>query len=165
MKLPKDIIKNKKNRIEKKMSEMLYEIKLRRMNSIRKSFILDSKSHNLFFKDWIELNVCNKSEHEDYVLFLNSLSLNELKSFVMKDPSFLSFVNDLPEDFIISLINKESYRGEHFKYIKDQTVNICISALKINPELFLYVRIVPNSSYEATLKNLLDKKSILEVLR
>lgn len=60
-----------------------------------------------------------------------------------------------------------SINGMALDYIENfnQTVDVCLLALEKDPESYDFVRIVPNQNYETTLKNLKEKKAILEALK
>lgn len=47
----------------------------------------------------------------------------------------------------------------------EQSVDLCLFALKKEPSLFYYVKIVPNPNFETTLQNLEKKKLILDLLK
>jgi len=46
--------------------------------------------------------------------------------------------------------------------VPDQSVNTCLLALRQNKANYKHVRIVSNPDYETTLKNLLEKKTIID---
>lgn len=49
--------------------------------------------------------------------------------------------------------------------VRNQTPDICLIGLKVNPKVFQFVRIVPNPDLATTQKNLLTKKEIMKALR
>jgi len=144
---------------------------------------LDSKSKICFF-DWVESGVCLKEEMDIFAEWLNQISEELLLSYIEKDGTVLSVITNQTESlckesilksswniFKIRNVSKELYEiaidrdPMVFLAIQNQTVDLCLFFLKRSPNAFSFINIVESPDYETTLKNLLEKKAILEALK
>jgi len=104
---------------------------------IKESFLKRyNRIPSLSFDNWVDEEVCSK---EDFEFFKDQRK--ELCELAIKENSWT------------------------IQFIREQTVDLCLLALKYEEETLRYVRIVPNPDYEMTLKNLYEKKAILEAIK
>jgi len=152
-------------------------------DQIKKVFERNMKKTN-YFKNWLGLKVCTIKEIKRFNKWLNQLSEEEICSYLKKDgtillaiknqtvhmckiaiqndPFSIEFIKDQTKE-ICELSIKNFPRSIH--YIKEQTVDLCLLALEKNPYTYQHVRIVSNPDHETTLKNLKEKKALLEALK
>jgi len=125
------------------------------------------------FNDWVKLNVCTKKEMDFFVKWLNQIDESEILKYIKEDDTILSAITN-QTDFLIKHSIEESIFS--IRFVKDQTIDLCIFVLKKDEEfeskykfyiknIYQYIRIVPNPDHKTTLKNLLEKKAILEALK
>jgi len=140
------------------------------------------------FKSWLKTA-------EDHLLLKYLKKDENIAQFLDKDESFwekaiienpyvIQFVKDQTKKLRFLAVKKYGMLLEHISeqeevlcqiaisnepfslmFIKEQTVDLCLLALELDNSSFKEVRIVQNPDYETTLKNLLEKKAILEALR
>jgi len=136
------------------------------------------------FKDWSNLQICSKKEHKTFVNWLNQLNEEEICDYLKLDPTILSVINNQinkicefsikQEPWCLMFVKNqtkelcklaiEKWSGS-IQFVEEQTVEICLLALKLDKGCYKYVRIVPNPNYKTTIKNLLNKKEILEAFK
>jgi len=144
--------------------------------------IQENKELKMNFNYCIEKSFYKKEEISMYTNWLNSLPEEFICRYLKKDGSIISVlknptdemkrvsVNQNPnnirfiQDQTDKIINIATNRG-CFDLVNRQSVDICLRALKLSQWNYVYVKIVPNPDYETTLKNLLEKKAILEALK
>jgi len=156
-------------------------------------FILDLKLsvkeiNALFLTDFYKMNLMVKNSNIDiseYVNFLNNLKKEERLSIIRMNFCFLQFINNPTDEEIKASLEKDEFSfsfikgnekfvdfaldngttGDILRDVSNQTVDMCLKCLTRTRRSFHYVRIVPNPNYETTLKNLKEKKAILEALK
>jgi len=152
-------------------------------SEIKRLFDKNVESGVLFW-NWKVLKVCSEYEMSIFITWLNQLNTKELISYVQKSPTIISVLTNLDEYLAIIAISRIphlvlsikdpserlfsiaiQFNPFIIKNVKEQTVDLCLLALKSDSEVYSHIRIVPNTNYEMTLKNLLEKKAILEALK
>jgi len=143
-------------------------------------------THHHFHK-WVYYGICTKEQFVFFVKWLNQLNEKELCKLLVSQFTILKFIENQTESLCKMAIRSNcdclqfikdqtkelcelAIRTDQYsiEYIRDQTVDLCILSLE---EDFAFkisykcVRIVPNPDYETTLKNLKEKKAILEALK
>jgi len=130
---------------------------------------------------WVEENRCSQEEMDILVKWLNQLSENDLIHIFFKKPSALALIQNQSKKLCKQAVINDQISIKYVKnqtkelcelailrspcsflYIKEQTVGLCLLALELDKSCYKYVRIVPNPDFETTLKNLKEKKAILE---
>jgi len=139
---------------------------------------------------WTSIGVISASQEKEIIDYLNGLKEKEIKKYLWKDSSSLSVIKNQTEELCKTAIHldpvairyihspKTSYWEHSLKenpylieYLREQTVDLCILALeneKISDPfrlVYKFVKIVPNPYHETTLKNLYEKKAILDALK
>jgi len=151
---------------------------------LKKLFEENLNKDGYYFSEWIELGVCTKEEKDLFIIWLNQLSEEKICHYLEKDFTILSVIKNQTDSMCKTSIKKTFLGIQHinvqnknicnfivkknhhwFEFVKEQTVDLCILALELNKSCYTFVRIVPNPDYETTLKNLLEKKAILEALK
>jgi len=126
------------------------------------------KKYMYYFSNWIEGALLTE-EYKLYLLWLNQLSEEEVCKYLKEDPTILSVISNQTDKMCETAIKKIPFS---IKYLKNQTVDLCILALQtelVSDQSFhfvyKYIKIVPNPDHETTLKNLKNKKEILDALK
>jgi len=141
--------------------------------------------HNFIY--WLEKEECTKNEMDLFIKFLNQLKDKEVLKYIENDGTILSMITNQSDNLCKLAVNQSPYDIEYIKnqkkeiceiainknpfvidLIKEQTIDLCLLALektKTDQLLYTFVRIVPNPSHEITLKNLKEKKAILNALK
>jgi len=96
------------------------------------------------------------------IRFLNNQTEFLCELAINKSPWTFEYVRNQTDYLCRLAIEKDPY---NIALIKEQTIDLCILALQKRRNACNYIRIVPNPNYETTLKNLLEKKAILEALK
>jgi len=146
------------------------------------------------FINSVENNCCSQEEMNLFTDWLNRLNDEEVYPYIKEDYTILSLVSNQSHKLCTLAITENPWSIEFIKNqqkyyelavkrdpftiqkIKNQTVELCILALITditqrsiisctNYHCYKYVKIVPNPNHETTLKNLRDKKAILEALK
>jgi len=136
------------------------------------------------FSDWVIAGHCSKKTFEKFIIWLNQLDEDSICKYLKKDASILSVITNQTKKMCnlaimnmpgsIRYVKNQSKElcelavksnGFTIGYIKEQKVDLCLLSLEENINSFQLVRIVPNPNYETTLKNLLEKKAILEAIK
>jgi len=138
-----------------------------------------------FFFEWIDKSVCTKKEFDLLSNYFNSIEESELLNYIERDCSILAVIKNQTKTLCEMSIEVNSFSIRFIKdqtkemcelavrgnsltigYVKEQSVDLCILALvKESFSSYRFVRIVPNPDYETTLKNLYEKKAILDSLK
>jgi len=149
-----------------------------------KNLFEKKKNKNYLFVNWVKENICTENEMILFKKWPNQLNDEELFDLFKKDHTIFSAIENKTEQFILKSIEANSWvigivseQAYHFsklaisrnplclKSIKIQSVDLCLLALKQERFVYRYVRIVSNPDFETTLKNLKEKKEIIEALK
>jgi len=152
-------------------------------------------SNDAYMDEWIEEKVCSKKEMDIFIKWLNQLNEEEIYQYIKQDSTIFSFISNQSNKLCnLSVINnpgsirhvrnqtKElcelAIRKDPLAIcdIREQTVDLCILALireikeslifhNVKTNCYKNIKIVPNPDHETTLKNLYEKKAILEALK
>jgi len=140
------------------------------------------------FDEWVGWIQCSTKEMSIFKKWLNQLSEEDVCKYLEKDGSIISVIENQTNKICETSINQDPCCIKYIKnqnnylcelaiiknaftipYIREQTVDLCLLALETNPNtsshIYRFIRIVPNPDYYTTLKNLLEKKAILEALK
>jgi len=137
--------------------QQLYE------KGIKKLFEKGISYSRFSFIYWVEENIWTKEEMDIFIKWLNQLKDEEILEYMKKyGRSILSVITN-QSDNLCKLAVDDS--PENIQYVRNQTVDLCLSSLKKNPRAYRNVKIVPNPDFKTTFKNLLEKKAILDALK
>jgi len=119
---------------------------------------------------WENFGVFNKKEMNLIIKLLNQLPEQKICDYLDKDQTILSVITNQSYKVCKMVIERDPYS---IAFIRDQTVDLCILAL-IKETIMIpngvyncykNIKIVPNPDHETTLKNLKEKKAILDALK
>jgi len=116
------------------------------------------KAQSIYFDNWN----CSKLEIELFTNWFNQLGEEEVCKYLKEDPTILLVISNQTDKMCETAVKTFPWS---IKCLKNQTVDLCIYALDNVRYTWRYVRITPNPDYETTLKNLKEKKDILEALK
>jgi len=142
------------------------------------------KGHNHYsFMNWSRTEICSDQEMNLFKNWLNQISEEEVCKYLSIDSTILSVILNQNDSICKSAINRDPWS---IKFVKDQkkhlcelamglnpfvmteiqnqSVDLCILALEEFPICFRDVKIVSNPDFETTLRNLKEKKAILDAI-
>jgi len=133
---------------------------------------------------WSDNRFYKEGEQSFIYKWFNQLNEDQICFYLKKDHTILSIIENQSDhicEFAICcdyesirfIKNQKNHlcklaiskNATMIRFVKNQTVDLCLLSLEIYMPNYKHIRIVPNPDYETTLKNLYEKKAILDLLK